>query len=193
MIDITQLNMDHPIHHQSNIFLLQLLAGFIHCYCHYQVCNLPADWEACSWKGQLGKSWIWKVFSWIAWHGIGKNEIGKFAPKLESSGWSWKVDDEVGKFLLNLESYNCSWKDQKKLKPSNFSDNFPNSFKLWTFQLQNFSTSAKLSNFARFFPTSLGSFQLKQKLSNFSFFHCNLQLDVPQLIASKIPADFKWF
>ena len=62
---------------------------------------------------------------------------------------------------------------------SNFSDNFPSSFKLSNFS-QNFPTAAKLSNFsetfqlqkklsnfARFFPTSLGSFQLKQKLSNF--------------------------
>ena len=31
--------MDHRLHHQWNTFLLQLLAGFIHWYCHYQVCN----------------------------------------------------------------------------------------------------------------------------------------------------------
>jgi len=38
----------------------------------------------------------------------------------------------------------------------------------WTFQLQrNFLTSKKLSNFGRFFPASLDSFQLKQKVSNF--------------------------
>ena len=38
----------------------------------------------------------------------------------------------------------------------------------------NFQTSAKLSEFKRNFLTSLGSFQLKQKLSNFRF--SNLKL-----------------
>ena len=65
---------------------------------------------------------------------------------------------------------------------SNFSDNFPTSFKLSNFS-QNFPTAAKLSNFSetfqlekklsnfvRFFPTSLGSFQLQSVLSNFARF-----------------------
>ena len=75
------------------------------------------------------------------------------------------------------------------------SDSFPSSFKLFNFS-QNFPTAAKLSdfsetfqlrsvlsNFARFFSTSQGSFQLKQKLSNYrisnsSFFKLPFQLHV---------------
>jgi len=68
----------------------------------------------------------------------------------------------------------------KAMTLSNFSDNFPSSFKLSNFG-QNFPTSAKLSNlkktfqlrsvlsnFALFFPTSVGFFQLRSVLSNFS-------------------------
>merc|ERR1711911_272880 len=45
--------------------------------------------------------------------------------------------------------------------------NFPSSFKLSNFS-QNFQLRSFLSNFNRFFPTSLGSFQLRLALSNFS-------------------------
>ena len=69
--------------------------------------------DACSWKGQLERTWSWKVRNEIA-----QNEAGKLEPKLETTF-------QVGKSL--------------KLK----------------------------INFKRNYPTSLGSFQLKQKLPNF--------------------------
>ena len=56
--------------------------------------------EACSWKGQLEKTWSWKVSN-----EIGKNEAGKLEPKLETTF-------QVGKSL--------------KLK-INFKRNFPTS------------------------------------------------------------------
>ena len=66
---------------------------------------------------------------------------------------SWKVRNEIGKievgqFGSTLESSGWSW------KLSNCSE---------TLQLQK-----KLSNFAKFFPTSHGSFQLRTVLSNFT-------------------------
>ena len=64
--------------------------------------------------------------------------------KLESSWRSWKVRGEVGKFELS------------------FSLNFP--------LQQNFPTSAKLFNFERIFPTSVGFYQLCSVLSNFARF-----------------------
>ena len=36
--------------------------------------------------------------SWKVRNEIGKNEVGKLGPKLESSGRSWKATDEIGKF-----------------------------------------------------------------------------------------------
>ena len=82
----------------------------------------------------------------------------------------------------------------KAMTLSNFSDNFPSSFKLSNFG-QNFPTAAKLSNFSetfqlkkklsnfgRFFPTSLASFQLLV-LSN-----CPFQLHASQLFDWKVQA-----
>jgi len=55
----------------------------------------------------------------------------------------------------------CSWKGREVGK------SIGSSFKLSNFS-QNFITSAKLSNFKRNFLTSLGSFQLRWVLSNFT-------------------------
>ena len=41
--------------------------------------------DTCGWKGQLDKTRSWKVLSWKVRHEIVKNEVEKFAPKLESS------------------------------------------------------------------------------------------------------------
>ena len=46
----------------------------------------------------------WKLISWKVQNEIGKIEVGKFEPKLESSWRSWKVKGEVGKLGLKLES-----------------------------------------------------------------------------------------
>ena len=61
-------------------------------------------------------------------------EVGKSQTKLERTERSWKEPIEVEKFEMKLESLGFAWL---------------------------FSTSAKLSNFKRNFPTSLGSFQLR--------------------------------
>ena len=45
--------------------------------CHFE------NGDTCSWKGQLEKTRSWKVR-----HEIGKNEVGKFALKLECSALS---------------------------------------------------------------------------------------------------------
>ena len=152
MIDITLLNTDHPIHHQSNIFLLQLLAGFILCYCHYQVCNLPADWETCSWKGQLGKPRSWKLFSWKVPHEIRKNEVGKFGLKLKSDWWSWKV-------LIELGMNQWSWKATIGVGKINRSWSLSTWVTIFKIHLyvpilaRNFQLRSFHSNFARLFPT----------------------------------------
>ena len=97
-----------------------------------------------SWFGQ----WFRDTCSWNGqlespkwnkkdWRWKVRAEVGKFAAKLESSSRSWKVWAEVGKFELKLESSDWSWK------------------LCWI-----------LSDFARFFLTLLGPFQLKQKVSN---------------------------
>ena len=65
-----------------------------------------------------------------------------------------KNSTEVGKWLMKLESLNWAWKESMNLVRS-----------IETFQLRWVPF-----NFARFFPTSLGSFQLEQKLSNFPCF-----------------------
>ena len=69
------------------------------------------------------------------------------------------------------------------IKFSNFGQNFPTAAKLSnfseTFQLQN-----KLSYFARFFPTSIGSFQFRLALSNFSK---TFQLQTFQLKTFQLP------
>ena len=52
----------------------------------------------CSWKGQMEKTRSWKVR-----HEIEKNEVGKYASKLESSDSSWKVRAEVGKINTILK------------------------------------------------------------------------------------------
>ena len=87
---------------------------------------------------------------------------------------SFKLESlaEVGKSQAKLERTERSWKEISMM-------NFPTS--VTTFQVHsNLPTSArtfqmrrnfqkKLSNFARFFPTSLGSFQLQSVLSNFAW------------------------
>ena len=91
-----------------------------------------------------------------------------FQLKFESSGWSWKVTYEIGNFKLNLERLNENGKIPFKLQRF-----VPTSAR--TFQLQrnfpalvgSFQFRWDFPNFAQFFSTSLGSFQLKQKVSNF--------------------------
>ena len=60
--------------------------------------------DTCSWKGQLERTRSWKIISWKVQNEIGKIEVGKFEPKLESSWRSWEVRDEVGRLGLKLES-----------------------------------------------------------------------------------------
>ena len=60
-------------------------------------------WDTCSRKEQLEKNEKWESFKLEIRHKIGKNEVGKFGPKMESRGFSQKVQAEVGK-------YNRSWK-----------------------------------------------------------------------------------
>ena len=79
---------------------------------------------------------------------VGKSEIENFPSKLERDERNWKEPREVGKFLLKLESSGWGWL-------SNFGQNFP----IASIGYQrNFPTSWNLSNFARFFSTSLVSF-----------------------------------
>ena len=52
----------------------------------------------------MEKSRSWKVLSLKVRNEIGKIEVGKFEPKLESSWRSWEVRDEVGRLGLKLES-----------------------------------------------------------------------------------------
>ena len=66
--------------------------------------------------------------------------------KLESSDWSLKAWAEVGKWLMKLECFKLTWKESMKL--------------------ESFQNRKKFSNSGRQFPTSLGSFQIKQKHSN---------------------------
>ena len=81
----------------------------------------------------------------------------KFALKLESLDWIWIIRAEVGKL-------NWTWKTQYSL---NFQSRLKKPISARTTQLQrNFPTLAKFSNFARFFPTSLDSFQLRYNLSS---------------------------
>ena len=56
---------------------------------------------------EVGKG-SWKVLSWKVQNEIGKIEVGKFEPKLESTTeiGSCKVTYVVGKFKLNLEILN---------------------------------------------------------------------------------------
>ena len=77
--------------------------------------------------------------------------VGK--PKLESKRWSLKVRAEVGKLGLKLE---ITTEVGCQLR-------------------------SVLSNFARFFPSSLGSFQLKHKPSNYrlSNFSCSSTTRIP--------------
>ena len=97
------------------------------------------------------------------WNWTVRAEVGK-------DNWNWKVTDGVWKFWLNLESINAV-RNTFQLKQNLFNFRVSN-LKLSncgkTFQLRrNFPTSKEafqlrsvLSNFDRFFPTSLGSFQL---------------------------------
>ena len=55
--------------------------------------------DTCSWKGQFERTRCWKVQN-----EIGKIEVGKFDPKLESSWQRWKVRGEFGKLGLKWES-----------------------------------------------------------------------------------------
>jgi len=86
--------------------------------------------------------------------------------KLESSGWNWKVTDEVGKFWLSLEWINEVGKLLLELEKS---IEVGASQLEWQFSkfIYTFQFWPEIFNFARFIPTSLGSFQHKHKLSNF--------------------------
>ena len=48
----------------------------------------------------------WKVINWKVQNEIGKIEVGKFEPKLESSWRNLKARGEVEKCLMKLESLN---------------------------------------------------------------------------------------
>ena len=123
----------------------------------WQHASEPFSRDTCNWKRQLERTRNWKFISWKLQNEIGKIEVGKFEPKLERL-------NEVRKLLLNSER-SIPWIGIWNFKLSNFSPNFPTAAKLSnsseTFQLQK-----KHSNFGRFFPTSLGSFQLRLALSN---------------------------
>ena len=74
---------------------------------------------------------------------------------------SWKVRNKIGKIEVGkfwLKLEN--WNESTAAKLSNFARSFPTS--LGSFQLRSV-----LSNFAPFFPTSIGSFQFRLALSNF--------------------------
>ena len=76
---------------------------------------------------------------------------------------------------------------------SNVCQNFPNAAKISNFS-ETFQLHKKLSNFARFFPTSLGSFKLKHKLSNFKLSNlklCNFSF-FPTTRKPSILVDKKW-
>ena len=45
---------------------------------------IKKNWDTCSWKGQLEKTRNWKLLSRKVRDEIGKNEAGKFEPKLEN-------------------------------------------------------------------------------------------------------------
>ena len=113
----------------------------------------------------MKKTRSWKFLGWKVWNKIGNIEVGKLKPKWNVRAevgkfeLSWKAGAEVGKWLMTLESLNWTWKDEYKM------NNFPSLFKLSNFGLN-------VSNFARFFPTSLGSFLLK------SFFFQDFPTDV---------------
>ena len=129
----------------------------------------------------------------------------KVSPRLESSGWCWKV-------WMKMESCDWSWKVHHKFqirvretyklgtisaKPLNFiKQNFYHpkkllnlTWNLWrTFQLQS-----KLSKFKRSFPTSIGSFQLRSVLFNFSWlFLISAKLSNFRLSNLKLP-NFSFF
>ena len=53
---------------------------------YFQLKTVYFQRDTCSWKGQLEKTRSWKDLSWKVRYEIGKNEVGKFAAKLESSG-----------------------------------------------------------------------------------------------------------
>ena len=77
--------------------------------------------------------------------GSWNRDVGKFL--------SWKVRHEIGK--NEVERFGLMLKSTTEIGKLVFNCGE-------TFQLQK-----KLSNFVRFFPTSLGSFQIKQNFSNF--------------------------
>ena len=88
------------------------------------------------------------TFSWKLQ--LEKWEVGKMR---SWKGLSWKVRHEIGKnevekFVLKLDNLGWSWK-------------IPAEIGKWMMKFES------LSNFAQFFPTSLGTFQIKHNLSNF--------------------------
>ena len=108
--------------------------------------------DTCSWKG----SWKKK---------LEMNEVGKFGLKLEcwkfraevwKYNWSLKVTDKVGESNRSWKVENQkgnAWINLMRLK-------VPTWNKSCIINRLQFPTETKLSNFARFFPTLLGSFQL---------------------------------
>ena len=58
---------------------------------------MTIGWDTYSWKGQLERTRNWNILSWRVQNEIGKIEVGKVEPKLESSWRSLKVRAEVGK------------------------------------------------------------------------------------------------
>ena len=93
-------------------------------------------------KGEpvVGKTRSWKV---------------RYDFDLESPIWNCKVRAEVWKFGPKVGKYNQSWKVIDGVG------------KFWFYSL-NFRSAAKLSNFRRKFPNSIGSFQPRAVLSHFS-------------------------
>ena len=74
---------------------------------------------------------------------------------------------------------------------SNFSSNFPSSFKFSNFS-QDFPTAAKLSNFSRIFPTLLGSFPLHSVLSNFAQIFLTSRFFQPHICPEILPTLMKF-
>ena len=119
--------------------------------------------ETCSLRGQLETKKLEKF----------KSEVKLEILKLESSRRSWKIRAEIGELGLKFESIIevGKWLLKLELDLEKINEVEKLLFNLVTSELSNCSQTfqlwKKLSIFARVFPTSLDSFQLKQKLSNF--------------------------
>ena len=103
----------------------------------FEMLTYCGDRDMCSWKGQLYRTWSWKV-----WYEIGKNEVGKY-------NWSWKNAVVFGKFSIILERIIGVGELLLNLESSQNDRNFPTS----DFLTQKISDST-------FFRTALSNYTL---------------------------------